>query len=463
MAIALVLPQLSSAQSLDDGLRHSIQTSVGNLEALMLPLSKDYGALPADPNNLITREKVALGKLLFHETAVGTATPDAERAETYSCASCHHAAAGFKAGIKQGIGDGGVGFGVSGEGRVLGSNLDIDAADGDKTKPDVQPLTSPAVLNVAYQDVMLWNGSFGNSVGSVNAALSATRSAGPAAIKANEFGLSGLETQVLAGTHVHRLNFNDDSVLQILKKYSRLYFNAFPDGDTGYIPAASRDAVTPEALGAAKAIAAFERTIIANEAPFQRWLRGDERAMSREELRGGILFFGKAGCVACHTGPALSSAPGASAEDIFFSVGFKDFDPNDSAIHLAGDVMPESASRGRGGFTGERGDYDKFKVPQLYNLKDANVFGHGASFDSVREVIEYKNAGKPQKRNARNLARNRGFARLYLSPQEINALTAFVSDALYDPNLTRYQPRRLPSGNCFPVADFQSVLDLNCL
>ena len=135
--------------------------------------------------------------------------------------------------------------------------------------------------------------------------------------------------------------------------------------------------VTLEALGAAKAIAAYERTLLANQSPFQRWLKGDREAMSVQQLKGALLFFGKAGCSGCHTGPALSSKVGAEAEDVFFAIGFADFDTTASNIH---GVVDDKTSRGRGGFTD---DY-KFKIPQLYNLIDTNVFGHGASFTSVR-------------------------------------------------------------------------------
>ena len=218
--------------------------------------------------------------------------------------------------------------------------------------------------------------------------------------------------------------------------------------------------VTPEALGAAKAIAAYERTLLANRSPFQRWLRGEERAMSRRELRGARLFFGKAGCVACHTGPALSSWPGAGEEEMFFAVGFRDFDTSHRRIH---GTVPDADSRGRGGFTGRAADDYAFKVPQLYNLRDTRVLGHGASFRSVRDVIRYKNAGAgpgdAQNGHGTNVST---MAPLGLDEREIRQLNRFVKRALHDPSLDRYVPAALPSGNCFPVADFRAALDLGC-
>ena len=424
--------------------------------AFVLPDGTDLAAIPQDPGNPLTPAKVALGRLLFHETAIGTATPSPDRRESYGCASCHHVAAGFKSGIPQGIADGGSGFGQHGEGRLLAAGMDATAPDGSPAKPDIQPVASPTVLNAAYQDVMLWDGAFGNRAGGPNAGLDgALDEAGPPSLRVNRFALSGIETQALAGTLVHRLSFDADSVLQTDPAYRALYAAAFPGGASGAIPAGS--GVTPEALGAAKSIAAYERTVLASRAPFQRWLRGDQRAMDTKALRGALLFFGEAGCADCHTGPALSSWPDADASAMFFSVGFADLDPRRARVHGR---VPEATSRGRGGFTGEPGDAYRFKVPQLYNLSDSGVFGHGASFGSIREVIEYKNAAVPQNGHGTNLAP--GFVPLGLEKTEIDDLTAFVAEALHDPSLARHVPSTLPSGNCFPVADFAAALDLHC-
>ena len=428
------------------------------LDAFKLAEKNDLASIPQDPANPITREKVTLGRFLYHETAVGTEGTDPDRTETWSCASCHHVAAGFKAGIPQGIGDGGVGFGTDGSGRVLQQGLDGSAPAGDRLLPDLQPVTSPAVLNTAYQDVMLWNGAFGNAPGSINITAENLETAGPAAVKANSFGLSGLETQVLAGTHVHRLRFDNDSILQSNSEYRYLYERAFPDGDTGFVPNNGTVATAAD-LGAAKAIAAYERIILSNLAPFQRWLSGDQGAMSEQQLRGANLFFGKADCVSCHTGPALSSAVGAEADEVFFAIGFNDFDTSQPQIH---GVVDDATKLGRGGFTGDAADNYKFKIPQLYNLADTNVFGHGSSFSSVREVVNYKNEAVAQNpASVDNLSDK--FTPLGLSDAEVDDLVVFIEEGLYDPWLDRYVPHSLPSDQCFPMADVQSAADLGCI
>lgn len=442
-------PATPASATPSESLRALIE-SVSNdegLNAFMLPLAGDYSQLPQDPKNPITEEKVVLGQMLFHETAIATEGVHGEINGTWSCASCHHAAAGFKSGVPQGIGEGGQGFGVAGEARVMVSGFSKDSEDP-QFDADVQPFTSPAVLNAAYQEVMLWNGQFGlMEGGNVNEGVHIARLATPGTPKAeNVRRMAGLEIQAIAGTDVHRLKVDENSIIQTNAEYVALFNAAYPEGSADVLE------------DAGKAIAAYERTIIANEAPFQRWLRGDDAAMTEDEIAGASLFFGKAGCVSCHTGPALSSKVGASEDDMFMALGFADFDQNDARI--SGELT-EKEILGRGGFTGDEDDEYQFKVPQLYNLANTNIFGHGASFTTIREVVEYKNNGVSQKVLPDGKLDPR-FVALGLTDAEIDHLVVFLEHALYDPNLGRYTPSALPSGACFPVADEQSRLDLNC-
>ena len=437
-----------NSQTLSEQLVAQIDVAVeGGATALILPESTDYTNIPADINNPITAEKVALGMMLFHETQMATAGVNSTTINTWSCASCHHVAAGFKSGVLQGIGEGGSGFGIAGEARTLLPNFDGQSTDPTFV-PDVQPFTSPTILNSAYQDVMLWNGQFGNAEGgTVNASLEEHVLAPEGTPKfENIRGFSGLETQAIAGTKVHRMNTFDDSVLQNNMEYRLMFEAAFPEGSNDYLEEAGL------------AMAAYERTVLANEAPFQRWLAGEDSAMTEQEKRGALLFFGKANCVSCHTGPALSSPVGASAQEMFMALGFADLDVSNPRV--TGTVTVNDA-KGRGGFTGNVEDDFKFKVPQLYNLKDTNVFGHGGSFSSVRQVVMYKNTAVAQKRLSTEQLDAR-FVPLGLTDEEIDDLVTFIEEGLYDPDLYRYVPVATPTGACFPVADEQSKLDLNC-
>lgn len=421
------------------------QSAGQGLHAFALPSESDLALIPQDQNNALTREKVELGKFIFHDTGFALNGVSSDPG-TWSCSACHNAVAGFKAGIPQGIGEGGVGYALDGSHRQLALGFDAAALDGDDNKPDLQPIAPPATLNVAYQEVVLWNGELGNS-GTINSHVPKDQLATEGLPReANERGFAGPETQAIAGIQLHRLQMEGQTPLTTNDEYRALWQAAYPSGSND-----PRE-------DAGKAIAAYVRTILTNQAPFQQWLRGDTHALNKTELQGAILFFGDAGCSSCHQGPALSSVENAQEHQMFSAVGFADFDTSLNNIH--GEV-PASVGLGRGGFTLDEADNYKFKVPQLYNLADSNVLGHGASFSSIREVIKYKNEALPQNENATSNLDQR-FVPLGLSIQDISQLTAFLTTALHDPNLQRYEPEYVPSGACITVDAQDGLADYRC-
>lgn len=410
-------------------LRSRITELYGSLTPLTLPLSSDYSGLPQDANNPITEAKVILGKFLFHETGLALNPVLETGKNTYSCASCHHSAAGFQSGNPQGIGEGGFGYGNHGEMRVVAPEYTDDLID-------IQPIKSPTILNSAYQEVMLWNGQFGGL--GMNTGTEASWTTGtPKAV--NTLGFEGVETQAIAGLDVHRLVIDNDYVENTA--YKDLFDQAFPE-----VEAANRYSK----VNAGLAIAAYERTVIANKAPFQKWLKGQTDAMTKEQMQGAQLFFGKAQCYQCHNGPALNDMN-------FYALGMLD---------LAGEgthgTVDEATKKGRGGFTNREDDNYKFKTPTLYNLKDTEVYGHGSSFKTVREVIAYKNNAIPENSNVPESQLSRLFTSLNLTEEEIDLIVTFLEEGLHDDSLYRYTPISLPTGNCFPNADSQSKSDMGC-
>lgn len=402
-----------------------------------LPASNAYSEIPQDPANPLTSSKVELGKFLFHETGIGKNPRLFTSAEQYSCASCHHAGAGFQAGIAQGIGEGGTGFGFAGEGRTVHPEYFDNPIWKDSV--DVQPIRAPSALNVAFQKNMLWNGQFGAT--GVNEGTDRLWTAGtPLAF--NHLGFEGVETQAIAAQEVHRQLVDQDFCTEY-SGYMTLFENAF-----GEVP----ESVDELRIYSGLAIAAYERTLLANEAPFQKWLSGAYGAMSDAEKRGAMIFFGKAECATCHTGPALNSME-------FHAYGMNDLFMQGGVIGAA-PTSPENL--GRAAFSKDPADLFKFKVPQLYNLREARLLGHGASFSSIREVVEYKNEGIPQNPmvDAGHIAPE--FTPLFLTQQEVDDLVAFLENGLNDPHLERYVPAELPSGMCFPNADAQSMIDHGC-
>ena len=395
------------------------------LDNFILPESGDLGAIPQDPLNPLSPDKVELGRLLFHETALASNPIREEARGTYGCVTCHHAGAGFQAGRRQAIGDGGSGWGQNGEGRqklASYANEEVDA----------QRIRTPSVLNGPYQEVTGWLGNFG--VRGPNAGTEARWL--PDTPEANNLlGYDGLETQAIAALTIHRMDSIQNTVVTTLPEYTSLWERVFPGEE-----------VSLEKAGLA--IAAYERTLLTNKAPFQRWLKGELSAMTDAEKRGALVFFGKALCEVCHTGPALNQMD-------FYALGMKEMEGPD----VLG--APKDLSKGRGDFLGDQSEDFKFKVPQLYNLVDSPFWGHGGTFRSMREIVEYYNDAVPDVAIPTDLVPSR-FRPLDLTEQEISDLVVFLSVSLYDPDLERYSVTDLPSGNCTPANDPQARADLGC-
>lgn len=396
--------------------------------AFLMPEPGDYDGLPQDTNNQISAEKVALGRLLFHETALGT-QPFLEKGilyKTYACATCHVASAGFQIGSRQAIGDGGSGFGIKGELRKKHKDYRV-------REIDVQMRKTPTVLNSAYQKLMFWDGQFGATAEN-STTIAEWKEGTP--MEVNHLGFEGVESQAMAGMEVHRLSLGE-GFFDEYPAYKTLFDKAFPAKDL-------RSRYSDQSAGLA--IAAYERTLLANQAPFQRWLKGDKKAMSKNEKKGALLFFGKAGCSNCHSGPALNSPS-------FHALGMGEL-KGENTFRTNG---VNNERLGRGGFTKRVEDMYKFKTPQLYNLADATHFGHGATFNSIQDVVEYKNNGVPQSKEIHNEQLSTLFRPLGLSQKEKNELVLFISTSLFDSQLVRYVPEKVLSGRPFPVSDLESI------
>ncbi len=410
-------------------------SKTGSLQGYIMPSSTDYASLPnQDPKNPITSEKVALGKMLFFETGLALESKYPVSASTYSCSSCHIPERSFTAGRFQGIADGAVGYGVSGEKRKKNPYYEGSEVDAQGARP-------LAVINTTYITNALWAGTFGSF--GVNEGTESVWSQ-DTLVEINYKGLMGLEANNERALVVHRQVINK-AVMDSLG-YTQMFDTAFPD-----IPESER--YTRQT--AAFAIAAYFRTILTNEAPFQKWLKGDAIAMTEQQKRGAVLFFGKAGCVSCHNSPSLNSDP-----HLFFSLGV--YNHYQSGHNVFRTDRFDKRNLGRGGFTGREEDMNQFKVPQLYNLKDFGFFFHGASKTNLKDVVEYFNEGIPENRDIPSTQISPLFRPLHMSHQEMDDLTEFLENGLYDPNMLRYKPEVTMSGNCFPNNDLQSQLDMGC-
>lgn len=399
----------------------------------MLPDGSSLAGIPAGIGNAITPEKVELGKLLFYETALGRDAIREGNLRTFSCSSCHVPEAAFTAGAAQGIADGGLGFGEFGQGRQMDGEYQEDEIDAQGARP-------LSMLGVAYVTNSMWAGRFG-ARGS-NAEVEEVWGVFDPSTEVNHLGLDGLEAQNIEGTIVHRMS--TDAYLLDTLGYRGLFNRAFPnfEGEAKY-----------GRIAMSFALSAYLRTLMPNKAPWQEWLRGDKDALTESQKRGAQLFFGKAGCYRCHNGPALNG-------NTFHAVGVRDLcDVPGGALRTG---IDDTRNLGRGDFTRRNEDLYKFKVPQLYNVKDMPFYFHGSSHTDLREVVEYFNAGIPDNERVPTANISDFFHPLNLTDTEVNELTEFLAEGLYDADLQRYVPEQVLSGNCFPNNDAQSRSDMGC-
>jgi len=123
----------------------------------------------------------------------------------------------------------------------------------------------------------------------------------------------------------------------------------------------------------AKALAAFERTLVTGPSPFDRYLAGEDGALSADAKRGLELFQGTARCIECHNGPHLSDGKlyrmGLSTEDL-----------------------------GRATVTEEADDRYRFRTPSLRNVAETGPYAHDGTYKSVEDVVEFYYRGAPPAR-----------------------------------------------------------------
>lgn len=157
----------------------------------------------------------------------------------------------------------------------------------------------------------------------------------------------------------------------------------------------------PSLLGVGKAIAAFERTIITQDAPFDKYMRGDKKALTLQEKKGLVLFVGKAACSQCHNGPNFT-------DNQFHSIG-------------APQAGPLAEDTGRYGVTRDDNDREAFKTPTLRNIAQTAPYMHVGGFKTLEEVVDFYNKGG-------GIAKHKSpkILRLNLTGQEKRDLVAFL-------------------------------------
>ncbi|WDE07553.1 cytochrome-c peroxidase [Thalassomonas viridans] len=191
------------------------------------------------------------------------------------------------------------------------------------------PINSPTVFNASYNLAQFWDG---------RAADLKEQAGGPIVAEVEMASSHDIVVKTLAG------------IPQYQQEFSAVYGKGGIDIDK----------VTD-------AIAAFETTLVTPNSDFDLWLKGDNKALSAQQLRG-YQTFKEIGCIACHNGPAVGA----------------------NSYQKMGVVKPyvtKNKSLGRYGVTARDGDKHVFKVPTLRNIElTAPYFHDGAVWDLAEAV-----------------------------------------------------------------------------
>ncbi|HSC87107.1 MAG TPA: cytochrome c peroxidase [Polyangiaceae bacterium] len=184
----------------------------------------------------------------------------------------------------------------------------------------------------------------------------------------------------------------------------------------------------------ARALAAFERTLIFLDSPFDRFLRGDDSAISADARAGWALFNGKGRCNSCHQ---MSTSQPLGTDQRFHNIGVsarhQDFEglAKKSLAALAKDASAETIDRlaletdmselGRFVVTRNRGDIGSFKTQQVRNVGVTAPYMHDGTLQTLWDVIDHYNKG-----GEANAYLDGGIEPLALTEAEIDQLVAFL-------------------------------------
>ena len=203
---------------------------------------------------------------------------------------------------------------------------DMGFSNGEPTTASRSDRNVPTLWNIAYNQYLLWDGSE-----------------------------TSLEEQLLTPlTHEREMASDLDETVQEL--------TAIPAYVERFEAAFGNATISETEI--AQAIAAFERSLISNNSPFDRYAAGDKEALTPEQRRGLALFrSGATRCFECHTAPTF-------AQDTFRVVGVESDDPGRAGVE-------------------ESGIAGAFKVPTLRNIALTAPYMHNGSFASLEEVVTF--------------------------------------------------------------------------
>lgn len=353
--------------------RDTVDESIEKLKLQTLP----EVVHPAD--NPSSSEKILLGKMLFFD-------PILSGEKDVACATCHHPDFGYTDNRDLPIG-------------VRGLNIGPDRYEGASGIP-VVGRNAPTVLNAAYNGMhdqhqsydplrapMFWD--------SRRSSLEFQALGPPTSF--NEMRGSGYDESLTFDSITERL--------KNIPQYVTLFDNAFGGG---------ANSITEENLG--KAIACFERTIVAKNSPYDQYVQGNKSALTDQQKKGLKLFFGKASCGTCHSGPMFSDYN-------FYNLGIENNSKRNTDTGLDKTF--------------------KFRTPTLRNLTVTAPYMHNGTHATLRDVMDYYNNGVSKNPEANTI--DVKIFPLKLTNTEVDDVISFL-EALTDTDYDKSIPVTVPSG-----------------
>ena len=248
--------------------------------------------------------------------------------------------------------------------------------------------------------------------------------------------------------------------LLAIDEYIELFKKAYPDTPKEELTFAH----------AANAIAAFEiEAFTFTDAPFDKYLRGDDQAMTPSEKKGALVFYGKGGCGRCHSGKLMT-------DETFHNRMVPQIGPG-KGIHIPAGGFDGTWDKGRAGVTGIAEYAYAFRTPPLRNVEKTGPWMHDGVYstleatvrhelDPLRSAQNYDPYSQLPERYAKTfkkeqmtriatfaLRKPEDIEPVELSDDEFNNLIAFLK-ALTSPSLdtlAQLTPAMVPSG--LPVED----------
>jgi len=324
---------------------------------------RDYGVEAIDTPEQ-DRRHVALGQLLFFDRIICGNNDTA-------CATCHHPLTNTTDSLALGVGTGSPSKNLIGLSRVLGDHREF------------VPRNSPDIFNRGsrHWTSMFWDSRATTGEGGIVSPAGASlpkELVKPLQIQAmfpptSRDEMRGSHEDVFNGNAVAAFSDDDfvgiwnalfDRVMQI-DEYRTLFSEAFPEVDESQLGFQH----------VAIALAAFEAEAFGmSDSPFDQFLRGDNRAMTRAAKRGAKLFYGKAGCADCHSGALLT-------DQLHHNLAVPQMGPGKDAA--------SGLDFGRFGVTGDKLDRFSFRTPALRNVAETGPWMHNGAFSSLEDVIDH--------------------------------------------------------------------------